>query len=363
MKKKKIISTILIGLFFLCAFLVCVLKPDDDFSVSERRPLKDFPNITGSQISSGRFMSEFEEYVLDQFPFRDGFRTIKAWLEKNVLLKKNNNHIYVEDGYAVEMVYPMNQVSIKNASKVFHQVYDAYLKDSGSKVYFSMIPDKNYYLFEQSGQLSMDYTVFMDSMKENMSDLTYIDIEDTLSIEDYYRTDSHWRQEAIHKTAKRLNEAMGSSITEKYEEIEMERSFQGVYSGQWPLPLKEDKIVCLTNEIIEQYDVYDFENDRSIPVYNMEKAQGNDMYETYLSGSLSLVTISNPQINTKKELILFRDSFGSSIAPLLAEGYSKVTLIDIRYIPWERLSQFVDFENKDVLFLYSTALLNHNEIR
>ena len=79
MKKKKIISTILIGLFFLCAFLVCVLKPDDDFSVSERRPLKDFPNITGSQISSGRFMSEFEEYVLDQFPFRDGFRTIKAW--------------------------------------------------------------------------------------------------------------------------------------------------------------------------------------------------------------------------------------------------------------------------------------------
>ena len=68
-------------------------------------------------------------------------------------------------------------------------------------------------------------------------------------------------------------------------------------------------------------------------------------------------------MNGKKELILFRDSFGSSIAPLLAEGYSKVTLVDIRYIRWERLEQFVDFKDKDVLFLYSTALLNHNEIR
>jgi len=355
--------TYIVSLFFACMFLCSVMHQDQEFSVSERRPLKDFPSVTLSQIQSGRFMTEFEDYVLDQFPFRDSFRSIKAWIEQYVFRKKNNNDIYVESGYAAEMVYPMNEVSMKNASKVFRSIYDTYLKDSGSNVYFSMIPDKNYFLAGEDGQLTIDYSIFMDQMKDEMSYMTYIDITDTLSIEDYYRTDSHWRQETLPDTAEGISRQMGSSITGKYDVLELERPFRGVYSGQWALPLEEDSIVCLTNSIIDRYHVYDFENDRQIPVYNMDKAEGNDMYETYLSGSLSLITISNPEINTKKELILFRDSFGSSIAPLLAEGYSKVTLIDIRYIPWQRLDQFVDFNHKDVLFLYSTALLNHNEIR
>lgn len=363
MKNKKRITTVFLGVFFCCAFLFCLLKPTDEFSVAERRPLKDFPSVTMSQIRSGRFMEEFEDYVLDQFPFRDGLRQMKAWFEKNIFLKKNNNDIYVENGVAAEMVYPMNQTSMDNVSKVFESVYDTYLKDSGSKVYFSMIPDKNYFLSQKNGQISMDYEVFMNQMKENMSYMNYIDIIDTLTIDDYYRTDSHWRQESLTETAQVLAEEMGTSLTGRYNENRLDRPFQGVYSGQWTLPLEADRIVYLTNPIIDQYQVYDYENDRQIPVYNMEKAEGNDMYETYLSGSLSLITISNPQINSKKELILFRDSFGSSIAPLLAEGYSKVTLVDIRYIRWERLAQFIDFKDKDVLFLYSTALLNHNEIR
>ena len=363
MNKKNRIKTIIFSLIFGCTFLLCVFKPNEEFSIAERRPLKSFPALTVSKIQSGRFMEEFEDYVLDQFPFRDGFRVIKAWMEKNIFLKKNNNDIYVEDGYAVEMVYPMDAISIQNSSKVMKMIYDTYLKNSGSNVYFSMIPDKNYFLAEENGQLTMDYALFMNKMKENLSFMNYIDIADSLSVEDYYRTDSHWRQEAIIDTAALLNEKMGTSITGKYNEQEIDRPFKGVYSGQWTLPLEEDKVVCLSNSMIDQYNVYDHENDRAIPVYDMEKAKGNDMYETYLGGSLSLITIENPLMNGKKELILFRDSFGSSIAPLLAEGYSKVTLVDIRYIRWERLEQFVDFKDKDVLFLYSTALLNHNEIR
>ena len=109
--------------------------------------------------------------------------------------------------------------------------------------------------------------------------------------------------------------------------------------------------------------VYDYENNQEIPVYDYEKEHGNDMYEIFLGGSLSLVTIENPKADTEKELILFRDSFGSSIAPLLAEGYSKVTLVDLRYLRWERLNQFIDFTDQDVLFLYSTSMLNHNELK
>ena len=89
-------------------------------------------------------------------------------------------------------------------------------------------------------------------------------------------------------------------------------------------------------------------------VYDLEKYQSSaDKYNLYLSGPTSIITIDNPNTKTKKELILFRDSFGSSIAPLLIENYRKITLIDFRYINEKLIEQYIKFENQDILFLYS----------
>ena len=76
---------------------------------------------------------------------------------------------------------------------------------------------------------------------------------------------------------------------------------------------------------------------------------------------MPLLTISNPDCKTEKELILFRDSFGSSLAPLLIAGYSKITLVDLRYISTDILDDFIDFTKaQDVLFLYNTQILNNS---
>ena len=61
--------------------------------------------------------------------------------------------------------------------------------------------------------------------------------------------------------------------------------------------------------------------------------------------------------------MLFRDSFGSSIAPLLIENYRKITLIDLRYINSELLTEYIEFNNQDVLFLYSGVVLNQNILK
>lgn len=58
--------------------------------------------------------------------------------------------------------------------------------------------------------------------------------------------------------------------------------------------------------------------------------------------------------------MLFRDSFGSSIAPLFLENYSKITLVDLRYISKDVLENYIEFDKQDVLFLYSTLVLNQN---
>ena len=58
--------------------------------------------------------------------------------------------------------------------------------------------------------------------------------------------------------------------------------------------------------------------------------------------------------------MIFRDSFGSAIAPLLVQGYKTVTLVDVRYISTSQLGAYADFAGKDVLFLYSTLVLNNS---
>jgi hypothetical protein len=86
-------------------------------------------------------------------------------------------------------------------------------------------------------------------------------------------------------------------------------------------------------------------------------------YDIYLSGAVPLITIENPMEANNKELLLFRDSFGSSIAPLLLKSYSKITLIDLRYISSDLLKSYLDLSKKyDVLFLYSIQVLNHSQM-
>ena len=93
----------------------------------------------------------------------------------------------------------------------------------------------------------------------------------------------------------------------------------------------------------------------------MKKANGKDPYEMYLSGPVSLITIENQDTTSDKELIIFRDSFASSITPLLIEAYSKITLVDIRYLRSDFLDKFIDFNHQDILFLYSSLVLNNSE--
>ncbi len=73
-----------------------------------------------------------------------------------------------------------------------------------------------------------------------------------------------------------------------------------------------------------------------------------------------MLTIENPDYNGTKELIVFRDSYGSSLIPLLVTGYSKVTVVDTRYISPKLLNQYIEFKDQDVLFMYSTLIINNS---
>ena len=56
--------------------------------------------------------------------------------------------------------------------------------------------------------------------------------------------------------------------------------------------------------------------------------------------------------------MIFRDSFGSSLTPLLVKDYSSVTLVDLRLTDYKKLDECIAFNGQDVLFLYNTQVLN-----
>lgn len=355
--KKVLVYNMII--FFAGMTMICLFSPDQLVSVTERRTLEQFPELTLKTIASGKFMEGFEEYAVDQFPFREAWRSLKARIVLDAFGQSDNNELYVEDGHISKIEYPLNEDSIRHATQVFQRIYTEQLANKNCKVYYSVIPDKNYFLGEK--HLHMNYEELDSIMREELDEMTYIDITGVLEINDYYKTDSHWRQEKIVDVAEKLAEQMGSKVSSQYEICKIEKPFYGVYHGQSALNIKPDELCYLTNDILESCTVFDYQNEKEITIYDMEKVEGDDPYEMFLSGSISLLTIQNPKADTERELVIFRDSFGSSIAPLLAEGYSKVTLVDVRYINSSYVETVIDFENADVLFLYSTSVLNHSE--
>ncbi len=336
-------------------------SPAQEMSEAERRPLTQFPDLSAESLLDGKFMTEFEDYTLDQFPVRDGFRKLKSGFHYYVMSQLDNNDIYITDGYAAKMEYPFNPDSLSHATGRFQYVYDAYLKDSGSRVFVAAVPDKGYYLAEENGYLAMDYEALFSQLQQDMPWATYIDLTKDLSAESYYYTDTHWRQEHLLPAAQTICEALGTKGPEAsgYAQVQLERPFYGVYYGQAALPMDPEPMYIMTSQFLDDCRVYNYQTQEYTDVYNMDMLDSKDLYDVFLSGAQSLLRIECPNANSDRELIIFRDSFGSSIAPLLLGEYKTVTLVDIRYLSSQMLDRYLQFGNQDVLFLYSTLVLNN----
>ncbi|MBE6991464.1 MAG: hypothetical protein E7430_02655 [Ruminococcaceae bacterium] len=356
-KTKNIITISLCCLLIFGFALAGLLIPDGDVSRSERRKLQQKPELSVDALLSGEYMEELETWQLDQFPLRDSLRSVDAWFKHYVLRQSDNNGVYLHEGGLYKAEYPLDEKQVLMAADKIESITSQYL--TGMDVYYSIIPDKNYFVYETSDRPAMDYGRLKELMSENVT-AEYIDIFDSLTIEDYYCTDAHWRQESIYPVAETLAAAMGSEIA-AYDSYEQNRiyPFYGVYMGQASLPAEPDTIVYLENEHTAAAVVTGAEFEGTKPMYEPEQIQSLDGYNVYLSGPQAVLTMECPTAESERELIIFRDSFGSSIAPYFAGAYSKVTLIDLRYINSAMLDQFVTFnKNSDVLFLYCTSLIN-----
>lgn len=284
---------------------------------------------------------------------------------------------YIVEDAIYEKMGDTNSNAIASNMKKINAVWENYLQNN--KVAFTVIPDKTYYL---ENQIDTSFREIETEVANNLNPaITYFKISDVLSLEDYYRTDMHWKQENLEEVVSTIlkqfnlnNEAsiqaqseIGSKEIETptYEEKSL-GEFYGTYTTEIENSVTPDELRYLTNAEIENSNVYSEENQTNQPVYNLAKAEetGNK-YDVFLSGASAIETIKNENANTGKKLILFRDSFGSSLAPLLIPYYDEIVLIDLRYVNYTILENYLDFseyENQDVLFIYSSRVINRTGI-
>lgn len=352
--KEKITIVLFLSIIYGFFFLNIIMK-DEKISLAERRHLKQFSEI-GSNILDENTFKEFETYTLDQFPFRNQFRSLKANVQYSILQKLDNNGIYTKDNKILKIEYPLREKNVMLFAKKVNQIYETYL--TGMKVYYMVVPDKNYYLEDE--HLKMDYDKMYELLNENIKRMSYIEVRDLLSLDHYYDTDTHWRQEKIIPVARRLEEKMVGSASNHQYQFQEYKPFYGVYYGQVALGGKGETLIYLTNEVIKKAYVENKTDLSFHEVYNLKELGKMDSYNVFLSGSTPFITIINKKNKVGKELVIFRDSFASSLAPLLIDRYSKITLIDLRYMSASKLSEFITFDNQDVLFLYSAMVINQS---
>ena len=348
-KVKNIVLSIIFITFLFTFMIVNIVKKDDDISYSERRKLQKMPKITYDSVINGTYFNTLDKYTTDQFILRDNFRKIK--IDIDLLTKNNYNKLYLYKDYIIEETYPLNKESILNVTNKINNIKRTYLNDTNN-IYYSIVPDKNY--FANGDNLKLDYNELKNIMNSNL-DIKYIDIFNELSLEDYYKTDTHWKEEKLSKVVNKLSKEMNFNINNNYN-FKRISDFNGTYSSRIVRKDIKDEIYILDN--VNDMNVYNYETNGYEKIYDLTKLNSFDKYNVYLSGSVSLLKIESMNTSSNKELIVFRDSYGSSLIPLMVDGYKSITVVDTRYISSSMLSNYIDFNNKDILFLYSTLLIN-----
>ena len=353
-KIKDIVVTIIFLFTIISLFLINVIKKDTDISIAERRKLATMPELTTKSLFDGTYFKKFDSYVTDQFVERDAFRKIKIDIELST--KGEYNNLYLYDDYIIEEIFPLNSNYINNLTSKINYIKDTYLNDN-SNIYYTIIPDKNY--FVNNDNLKLNYDKLQDMMKNNLSNINYINIFDKLTLDNYYKTDTHWKQEDLFDVANTIANQMNFDITNN-NVVNTVTTFKGSYAGRLSVTKDIDTIKTISNPSIDNSSVYNYETKKYTQIYDYDKIKSLDKYDIYLSGASSIIDIVNPTSNSNRELIVFRDSYGSSLVPLLIEGYKKITVIDIRYVSSRILNNYIKFNDQDVLFMYSILTINNS---
>lgn len=355
----------LIFLFMIFGISIgSMLVPEKVFSENENRFLATKPKFTLKALYTGDYTLEYENYITDQFIFRNQWITLKTLTELAIGKKDINGIYFAEDGYFIQR-HEVTDVDPEQSQKNVERLQSfvkKYADQMGAEhVKVMLIPTASEVLTDKLPPFASGYdqNALIDQVKDRLPNETFVDVRDTLLNHKeeyiYYKTDHHWTTLGAYYAYEDWAKSSGFTpyTLDQFEKILGSDAFYGTLYSKVNIPVKPDELYLYQHKEASDYKV----------VYNMEKEtdslwdtaqlEGKDKYSVYLGGNHALVEI-NTDANNGRKLIVIKDSFSHCFVPFLAEHFETIYMVDFRYNNM-KVSNFIE-ENEitDILVLYNT---------
>ena len=339
---------------FFCLFLGGllvwhVLLPDRAKSETANRTLAQYPVFSWASLVDGSYTEGVEEYFADQFPLRDGWTGLKARAEQFIGKSEFNGVSLCGDTLISKVDRPNQSLVDKNLSYV-----DRLEGKTDIPVHLGLIPSAAEVWRDKlpAGADSWDQTALLGNSDIGFWGALSAHGDEAI----YYRTDHHWTTLGAFYGANALLEALGREPL-KESDFTPERAsdaFNGtLYSQSGIHWLAPDTMEFWAEDA--GLDVTSWRNGTPAPgcLYDRAYLEKKDKYSAFLGGNQPLCVIRNENITDGGKLLLIRDSYADALAPFLAQRFSEVHLLDLRYYRASAAQYAEENGIDDICVLYS----------
>lgn len=334
MKNKALTAVFIIYILFFAVGSLIV--KDRTFSDMENRELSDMPKLSGSTLASGEFFEDFETYLSDQIICKDFLMKLKVGTNRVLGQTKVGDVFFAEDDMLIkDYVNPYNQLD-KNIQYI-NEFTEAnpdleltwLIAPNACLIYKDRLP-AHASCYDQ--REVMAYIIGNASADINIADCTNALME---AKEEYifYNTDHHWTMNGAYIGYVELCNALGTEALskEEYNIYVASDEFLGtLYSSAPAFSQNADSIILYENPNGRYKVEYLDKGNVSDSLYNYDNLEKKDKYTTYLDGNHAIIKISSNSDNREK-LLVVKDSYAHSLLPLLADNFSEIYVVDLRY--------------------------------
>ncbi|MCG7409483.1 DHHW family protein [Paenibacillus sp. ACRRX] len=359
-KLSQYVMAILFLIFIGLILFLNLLLPKKVFSESENRKLEQLPVFSFHSFISGKFTSDFEKYMTDQFVAKEIWVDVKSSVDR-VIGKKESNGVYLgKDGYLLQKFVERSESELKEKVQTINSFHSStpeltkyiMLVPTAVSVLQSKLPD---YV---SGDRER---VLLNDVRTSLNPgIHYVDVYPVLSSRQnepiYYKTDHHWTSKGAFYAYQQLSKQMG--FTHKRDEdfdirILTHDFYGSLYSKSGFRNLSPDSIELYIPKNEWEYTVeYVEEQQRTDSMYELENMKKKDKYTVFFNGNHPLIKINTGHKEGQK-LLVVKDSYANSFIPFLTSHFSEIYMVDLRYYEGDVASLAQQHQIHDMLILYN----------
>lgn len=362
----RVLSVGFVVLLFVVMFLN-IITPTSKTSVAENRELQQRPSMSLSRLLDGKFASEYTKFLSDQFINRDGLIKIKAKFDL-MTGKKEINGVYIaKNDYLMEGFKRSDDNSTLSKLSEINKFTN---NNTGLKVSMMLVPNKveiysNLLPKSNPNDSQKEYVNFV---KKNLdSKIKIVELFDVFeknknNIDLYFKTDHHWTTDGAYlayvEYCKALNlEPINENMLERNLASD---SFKGslYYKNGAEIGFPDELYLYLNKNEDKPVLVKYYDDLKKVPsLYDVSKLQGRDPYEVFTGGNHTQIKIRT-NIDTKRKLLVVKDSYANAMLPFLVNNFSEINIVDLRYFTGSLQDVIQNNELTDVLFLNNINTFN-----